>query len=208
MGTMIGAGIFVLPGVAAQEAGPVVVVSFVIGGAIAMVNALAVSELGTAMPKAGGGYYYINRGLGPPVRLDLRNGRLDGTGVRLGVLLYRLRRLSHRVTDRHGAALPTLEFGLFAVSDIQLGPGRRPAVRRHQLHRCEGDRRRPDGDRHGPARDSHRVRCDGLPPLRLDDADHRRPRADRRGLRRDSAGNRARLRPSSATRRSRPSRRN
>ncbi|MFW6002979.1 MAG: amino acid permease [Halanaeroarchaeum sp.] len=65
IGTMIGAGIFVLPGVAANAAGPVVVVSFVVGGIIAMVNALSISELGTAMPKAGGGYYYINRSLGP-----------------------------------------------------------------------------------------------------------------------------------------------
>jgi len=65
IGTMIGAGIFVLPGVAANAAGPVVVVSFVVGGVIAMVNALSISELGTAMPKAGGGYYYINSSLGP-----------------------------------------------------------------------------------------------------------------------------------------------
>jgi amino acid transporter/nucleotide-binding universal stress UspA family protein len=65
IGTMIGAGIFVLPGIAANEAGPVVVLSFVVGGLVAMVNALTVSELGTAMPKAGGGYYYINRSLGP-----------------------------------------------------------------------------------------------------------------------------------------------
>ncbi|WP_435360369.1 amino acid permease [Haloarchaeobius sp. DFWS5] len=65
IGTMVGAGIFVLPGVAASTAGPVVVVSFVVGGLIALVNALSVSELGTAMPKAGGGYYYVNRALGP-----------------------------------------------------------------------------------------------------------------------------------------------
>jgi amino acid transporter/nucleotide-binding universal stress UspA family protein len=65
IGTMIGAGIFVLPGVAASTAGPVVVVSFVVGGFIALVNALSISELGTAMPKAGGGYYYVNRALGP-----------------------------------------------------------------------------------------------------------------------------------------------
>ncbi|WP_135363686.1 amino acid permease [Halosimplex halophilum] len=65
IGTMIGAGIFVLPGVAAQEAGPVVVASFLVGGVVAMINAFSVSELGTAMPKAGGGYYYINRSLGP-----------------------------------------------------------------------------------------------------------------------------------------------
>ena len=65
VGTMIGAGIFVLPGVAASTAGPIVVVSFLVGGAIALVNAFSVSELGTAMPKAGGGYYYVNRALGP-----------------------------------------------------------------------------------------------------------------------------------------------
>jgi amino acid transporter len=65
IGTMIGAGVFVLPGVAANSAGPVVVVSFVVGGSVAMVNALSVSELGTAMPKAGGDYYYVNRVLGP-----------------------------------------------------------------------------------------------------------------------------------------------
>ncbi|GAA0228211.1 amino acid permease [Haladaptatus pallidirubidus] len=65
IGTMIGAGIFVLPGIAARAAGPAVVVSFIAGGLIAMINALSVSELGTAMPKAGGGYYYVNRALGP-----------------------------------------------------------------------------------------------------------------------------------------------
>jgi amino acid transporter/nucleotide-binding universal stress UspA family protein len=65
IGTMIGAGIFVLPGLAAEEAGPAVALSFVVGGAIAMLTALSASELGTAMPKAGGAYYYINHGLGP-----------------------------------------------------------------------------------------------------------------------------------------------
>ena len=54
IGTMIGAGIFVLPGVAAQRAGPIVVLSFIIGGFIALLNALSVSELVNAMTKAGG----------------------------------------------------------------------------------------------------------------------------------------------------------
>ncbi|MEY7849560.1 amino acid permease [Natrarchaeobius sp. A-rgal3] len=79
IGTMIGAGIFVLPGVAAQEAGPVVVISFIIGGCIAMVNAFSVSELGTAMPKAGGAYYYINRALGPLA------GSISGMGDWIGL---------------------------------------------------------------------------------------------------------------------------
>lgn len=79
IGTMIGAGIFVLPGVAAERAGPVVVISFLIGGVIAVLNALSVSELGTAMPKAGGAYYYINRSLGPVF------GSISGLGDWLGL---------------------------------------------------------------------------------------------------------------------------
>ncbi|WP_458205733.1 amino acid permease [Haladaptatus sp. NG-SE-30] len=65
VGTMIGAGIFVLPGAAAAEAGPLVILSFVVGGMVAVLTALSASELGTAMPKAGGAYYYINHALGP-----------------------------------------------------------------------------------------------------------------------------------------------
>ncbi|MFC6824491.1 amino acid permease [Halopelagius fulvigenes] len=65
VGTMIGAGIFVLPGEAAAIAGPVVAVSFVVGGVISIFTALSASELGTAMPKAGGSYYYVNHALGP-----------------------------------------------------------------------------------------------------------------------------------------------
>ncbi|SFK81727.1 Amino acid transporter [Halogranum rubrum] len=65
VGTMIGAGIFVLPGVAVAEAGPLAAGAFVLGGAIALLTALSASELGTAMPKSGGAYYYINHALGP-----------------------------------------------------------------------------------------------------------------------------------------------
>jgi len=65
VGTMIGAGIFVLPGQAAEAAGPAVALSFVVGGVISLFTALSASELGTAMPKAGGSYYYVNHALGP-----------------------------------------------------------------------------------------------------------------------------------------------
>ncbi|WP_336359875.1 amino acid permease [Haladaptatus sp. ZSTT2] len=65
VGTMIGAGIFVLPGVAVETAGPLAAAAFVLGGGIALLTALSASELGTAMPKAGGAYYYVNHALGP-----------------------------------------------------------------------------------------------------------------------------------------------
>ncbi|MFB6123158.1 MAG: amino acid permease [Haloferacaceae archaeon] len=65
VGTMIGAGIFVLPGAAISRAGWFAVGSFVLGGAIALLTALSASELGTAMPRSGGAYYYVNQALGP-----------------------------------------------------------------------------------------------------------------------------------------------
>ncbi|MCL9815206.1 amino acid permease [Natranaeroarchaeum aerophilus] len=64
LGTMIGAGIFVLPGIVAEAAGPASMVSFTIGGVVALLAALSLSELATGMPKAGGSYYYINHALG------------------------------------------------------------------------------------------------------------------------------------------------
>ncbi|ADB60967.1 amino acid permease-associated region [Haloterrigena turkmenica DSM 5511] len=65
VGTMIGAGIFVLPGEAVADLGPLASLAFVIGGVIALFTALSASELGTAMPVSGGAYYYVNQGLGP-----------------------------------------------------------------------------------------------------------------------------------------------
>jgi len=65
VGTMIGAGIFVLPGAAVETAGSLAVAAFVVGGAIALLTALSASELGTAMPKSGGAYFYVNHALGP-----------------------------------------------------------------------------------------------------------------------------------------------
>jgi amino acid transporter len=64
IGTMIVAGIFVFPGLAAGNAGPAAALSFGIGAVIALLVALPASELATAMPKSGGGYYFISRGLG------------------------------------------------------------------------------------------------------------------------------------------------
>ena len=64
VGTMIGAGIFVFPGIAAGQAGPAAAGSFALGGAVALLVALPTSELATAMPKSGGGYYFISRALG------------------------------------------------------------------------------------------------------------------------------------------------
>jgi len=65
LGTMIGAGIFVLPSIAAEQAGPASMLAFLGGGLVSLLAALSLSELATGMPKAGGSYYYVNRALGP-----------------------------------------------------------------------------------------------------------------------------------------------
>lgn len=61
VGTMVGAGIFVFPGIAAGYAGPAAIVSFAIGGLIALMVAVSTAELATAMPESGGAYFYVSR---------------------------------------------------------------------------------------------------------------------------------------------------
>lgn len=61
---MLGAGIFVFPGLAANEAGPAAILSFAIGGGIALLVALCTAELATAMPRSGGAYFHVSRSLG------------------------------------------------------------------------------------------------------------------------------------------------
>jgi amino acid transporter/nucleotide-binding universal stress UspA family protein len=79
LGTMIGAGIFVLSAIAAQRAGPAASISYVIAGLICLPTAMTVSELATGMPKAGGSYHLISRALGPLA------GAIVGPGNWLGL---------------------------------------------------------------------------------------------------------------------------
>mgnify|MGYP001447444630 CR=1 FL=1 len=65
LGTMVGAGIFVFPGLAAGHAGPAAMISFALGGIVALLVALPVSELATAMPVSGGPAVYVARTMGP-----------------------------------------------------------------------------------------------------------------------------------------------
>ncbi len=64
-GAMISSGLFVLPGLAFSIAGPAVVFAYLLAGLIAFPTMLSKAELATAMPKAGGSYYFIDRALGP-----------------------------------------------------------------------------------------------------------------------------------------------
>ena len=64
-GAMISSGIFILPGIAFSKAGPMMIFGYILGGIIAFTGILSVIELTTAMPKAGGDYFFIMRTLGP-----------------------------------------------------------------------------------------------------------------------------------------------
>jgi APA family basic amino acid/polyamine antiporter len=58
VGCVIGTGIFVLTSVGAQKAGPGLVVSFVIAGAVCIVAALCYAEIASMVPVAGSAYTY------------------------------------------------------------------------------------------------------------------------------------------------------
>ena len=65
VGAIIGAGIFVLSGVAAGLAGPSVILSFVLAGATAFLTALSSAELSSFITEAGGAFVYAERAFGP-----------------------------------------------------------------------------------------------------------------------------------------------
>jgi len=65
LGTMIGAGIFVLPAIAVERAGQAAAFSYLIAGLLCLPVAMIISELATGMPRAGGSYTFIAQALGP-----------------------------------------------------------------------------------------------------------------------------------------------
>ncbi|MFQ6102454.1 MAG: amino acid permease [Anaerolineae bacterium] len=79
LGTMVGAGIFVLSALAAERAGPASAVSYVLAGLLCLLIALVISELATGMPRAGGSYTFITQALGPLA------GSIVGPGNWLGL---------------------------------------------------------------------------------------------------------------------------
>lgn len=80
-GTTLSAGFFLLPGLAARQAGPAVVLAYMIA-VIPLVPAMfSILELATAMPRAGGVYYFLDRSLGPLV------GTIGGIGTWLSLVL-------------------------------------------------------------------------------------------------------------------------
>ena len=64
-GAMISSGLFVLPALAFAKAGPAVILSYLFASILIIPSVLSKAELSTAMPRAGGTYFFVERSLGP-----------------------------------------------------------------------------------------------------------------------------------------------
>jgi len=63
-GAMVSSGLFILPSLAFAKAGPAAILSYLLAGVLMIPAVLATAELATAMPRAGGSYFFIERSLG------------------------------------------------------------------------------------------------------------------------------------------------
>ncbi|MBI5464942.1 MAG: amino acid permease [Ignavibacteriales bacterium] len=79
-GSTLGAGFFLLPGLAAIEAGPALALAYMLAALPLIPAIFSIVELSTAMPRVGGVYYFIDRSLGPMM------GTLGGIGSWFAVL--------------------------------------------------------------------------------------------------------------------------
>jgi APA family basic amino acid/polyamine antiporter len=68
-GAMISSGLFILPAIAFTKAGPAVILSYFFASLLVLPSVLSKAELSTAMPRAGGTYFFVERSLGPVLGL-------------------------------------------------------------------------------------------------------------------------------------------
>jgi amino acid transporter/mannitol/fructose-specific phosphotransferase system IIA component (Ntr-type) len=78
---MFSSGFFLLPGLATAKAGPAAVLAYLLAGVLILPAMFSQAELSTAMPKAGGTYYFLDRSLGPLA------GTVGGLGTWLALVL-------------------------------------------------------------------------------------------------------------------------
>lgn len=80
-GAMFSSGFFLLPGLASAKTGPSVVLAYLVAALLVVPAMLSKAELSTAMPRAGGTYYFLDRSLGPMV------GTVGGLGTWAALVL-------------------------------------------------------------------------------------------------------------------------
>lgn len=80
-GAMFSSGFFLLPGLAAAQTGGTAFLAYLAAGVLILPAMLSVAELATAMPRAGGAYYFIDRSMGPLM------GTIGGLGTWMALVL-------------------------------------------------------------------------------------------------------------------------
>jgi len=80
-GAMFSSGFFLLPGIASQHTGPSVILAYLLAGILIMPTMFSISEIATALPRAGGTYYFLDRSLGPMM------GTIGGIGTYIALSL-------------------------------------------------------------------------------------------------------------------------
>ena len=63
-GATLSSGFFLLPGLAAAQAGAAIPFAYLVAGLLLLPGILSMAELSTAMPRAGGIYYFLDRSMG------------------------------------------------------------------------------------------------------------------------------------------------
>lgn len=79
-GAMFSSGLFLLPGIAAASTGNSVFLAYFLAGFLILPAMYCMAELSTAMPKAGGTYYFLDRSMGPLM------GTIGGLGSWIAVV--------------------------------------------------------------------------------------------------------------------------
>ncbi len=116
VGAMIGAGIFILSGMAAGIAGPAATISYVLCGLMTLFTALSYSELSSSIPLAGGGYTFVHQGLGGYIAF--LNGWALIFGSVVACSLYALGFAEHfnPLLDLLIKVSPHVKFSAFAIA--------------------------------------------------------------------------------------------
>ncbi len=120
VGAMIGAGIFILSGMAAGIAGPAAFLSYVLCGLMTLFTALSYSELSSSIPLAGGGYTFVHQGLGGYIAFLSGWALIFGSVV--ACALYALGFAEHfnPLLDLVMKVSPPIKFSAFAIALLLL----------------------------------------------------------------------------------------
>ena len=120
-GVMISSGIFILPGIAFEKAGPAVFLAYAIAGLVALMGVLSIIELSTAMPKAGGDYFFITRSFGPVLGLIIGFFSWFSLSLKTAFAIFGIAEILHTLTGLNllvFAVTVTLFFTLLNIRGV------------------------------------------------------------------------------------------